>query len=68
MKTPFCLLPAALVLLLCGCSGQQLSRNIYEGSRSYQEGLRTTPLENPRTPDLRYEQYEKERQERRSGR
>jgi len=56
------LLGAALVAaLLCGCSWEQVSRGIYEGSKARNESLKGTPMERSKGELPSYDQYEKER-------
>jgi hypothetical protein len=56
------LIIAILAALSSGCTAQQLSRNIYEGTRAHEASLRGTPREQSRTPMPSYDQYERERQ------
>jgi hypothetical protein len=44
-----------------GCTFEQMSRNVYEGSRVYDESLRSTPLERPKSDLPSYDQYDEER-------
>jgi len=56
------LLSAALVAsLLCGCSWEQVSRGIYEGSKAHNESLEGTPMEKSKNELPSYDQYQKER-------
>jgi hypothetical protein len=38
-----------------------MSRNVYEGSRVYNESLKSTPLEKPKNDLPGYDEYDKER-------
>ena len=59
----------ARVLLLCvtlaagssACTRDDVYRNVYEGARANNDSRKSTPLENPRSDSMGYEQYEKER-------
>jgi hypothetical protein len=56
------LLPSLILAsTLVACSGEQVSRGIYEGSRTYDKAIQTTPLEKSRNELPDYDQYEKER-------
>ena len=58
------LLPSLLLVsLLAGCSSEQMSRGIYEGSRGYNKSIESTPLEKSKNELPPYDQYEKERRE-----
>ena len=61
MKLLRCAWPAMALLLLGGCTAQELSRNVYEGSRVHNESLRSDPLEKANTPAPDYDQYDRER-------
>jgi hypothetical protein len=52
---------ALLALLACGCTTHELSRNIYEGIKTHEDSLKSTPLEKPGTASPSYEEYERER-------
>jgi hypothetical protein len=47
--------------VLAACSTEDVSRGIYEGSRSYEKAVQSTPLEKSRSELPPYDQYEKER-------
>jgi uncharacterized lipoprotein len=53
---------AFCVMAISGCTSQQMSRNVYEGARVYNESLKSTPLEKPQNDLPSYDEYEKERQ------
>lgn len=53
--------PAMALLLLGGCTAQELSRNVYEGSRVHNESLRADPLDKASTPVPDFDQYDRER-------
>ncbi len=54
--------PVALfVLLASGCTTQELSRNIYEGIKTHEESLKSTPLGKPGTASPSYDEYDRER-------
>ena len=59
MKLVLILFAAALT----ACSAEQDARGIYEGSRSYNKSIETTPLEKSKNELPPYDQYEKERRE-----
>jgi hypothetical protein len=44
-----------------GCTTEQASRGIYEGSRTYNKAIQSTPLEKSKSEVPSYDQYEKER-------
>lgn len=50
-----------LIALFCGCTTEQLSRNIYDGAKNRDETLRSAPRDDtvPRAPS--YDDYERER-------
>lgn len=48
-------------ILLSGCTTEQMSRGIYEGSRAYEKSVQSTPLEKSKSELPSYDQYEKER-------
>jgi hypothetical protein len=52
---------ALFALLASGCTTHELSRNIYEGIRTHEESLKSTPLEKPGTASPSYDEYERER-------
>jgi hypothetical protein len=56
-------LPLTLLLasLFAGCSAEQASRGVYEGSRTYEKAVQSTPLEKSKNELPDYDQYEKER-------
>ena len=56
------LMVALGVMAISGCASQQMSRNVYEGARIYNESLKSTPLERPQSDVPTYDEYEKERQ------
>jgi len=58
-KIPF--LSLLLVSLFAACSTEQVSRGIYEGSRTYDKAVQSTPLEKSKNELPDYDQYEKER-------
>jgi hypothetical protein len=62
-STPLLWLLAAAVLaaLLGGCTTPEISRNIYEGARVYDESLRSTPLEQSGAPLPSFDEYDRER-------
>ena len=47
--------------MLAACSADQAARGIYEGSRTYNKGIESTPLEKSKNELPPYDQYEKER-------
>jgi hypothetical protein len=47
--------------LLGGCTTPEISRNIYEGARVYDESLRSTPLEQSGAPLPSFDEYDRER-------
>jgi len=49
------------LLLASGCTAHELSRNTYEGIKTHEESLKSTPLERPGAPSPGYEEYERER-------
>jgi hypothetical protein len=49
------------VTIASGCTSEQMSRNVYEGSRVYNESLRSTPLERSKNDLPGYDEYEEER-------
>jgi len=61
------LLLIPVVVILPACSAEQLSRNVYEGARVYDESLKSTPIEQSKGDAIPYDQYEKERQKSSSG-
>ncbi len=52
---------ALAIFLLCACTTEQVSRNVYEGTKARNESLKSTPLEQGKSPSMSYEEYEKER-------
>ncbi|NVN91849.1 MAG: hypothetical protein HXX11_14775 [Desulfuromonadales bacterium] len=58
------------LMIIAGCSGQNIRENmyqgIYEGSR-IENKRGTTPAENAGKPDLSYDQYKQQRNERLKG-
>jgi hypothetical protein len=50
-----------LASMLVACSADQAARGIYEGSRTYNKSIESTPLEKSRNELPPYDQYEKER-------
>lgn len=50
-----------LGILLCGCTTQEISRNVYDGVKNRNEALRSTPLELRGPPAPSYDDYERER-------
>jgi hypothetical protein len=56
-------LPLAFALAagLPGCTKDEVYRNIYEGARANNDSKKATPLENPRSDSISYEEYQKER-------
>jgi len=61
MPTRNLLIFAFCVTTFSGCTSEQMSRNVYEGSRVYNESLKSTPLEKPKNDLPGYDEYEKER-------
>jgi len=63
MKDRFVIAVISLVLAstLAACSMEQASRGIYEGSRTYNKGVQSTPLEKSKNELPDYDQYQKER-------
>jgi uncharacterized lipoprotein len=51
------------VLLFAACSTEQISRGVYEGSRTYNKATQSTPLEKSKNELPDYDQYEKERRD-----
>ena len=51
----------ALAAALSGCTKDDVYRNLYEGARANNDSKKSTPLENPRSDSIGYEEYEKER-------
>ena len=51
----------ALAATLSGCTKDDVYRNVYEGARANNDSKKSTPLENPRSDSIGYEEYEKER-------
>jgi hypothetical protein len=60
LKIP--LLALLLASLCAACSAEQVSRGVYEGSRTYNKATQSTPLEKSKNELPSYDQYEKERQ------
>jgi hypothetical protein len=61
-RFPDWLVLAVLVgFVASGCSAHELSRNTYEGIKTHEESLESTPLESPGAPSPGYEEYERER-------
>lgn len=50
-----------LALMVVACSADQAARGIYEGSRTYNKSIESTPLEKSKSELPPYDQYEKER-------
>jgi hypothetical protein len=46
---------------LAACSTEQVSRGVYEGSRTYNKSIESTPLEKSKNELPPYDQFEKER-------
>lgn len=59
LKVP--LLSLVRASTLAACSSEQVSRGIYEGSRTYDKAIQSTPLEKSKNELPDYDQYEKER-------
>jgi uncharacterized lipoprotein len=55
------LLSLLLASLIAACSTEQVSRGVYEGSRTYEKAVQSTPLEKSKNELPPYDQYEKER-------
>jgi len=55
------LILAFWVTIFSGCTCDRMSRNVYEGSRVYNESLKSTPLEKPKNDLPGYDEYDKER-------
>lgn len=55
------LLSLLLASTFAACSAEQVSRGIYEGGRTYDKAVQTTPLEKSKNELPDYDQYEKER-------
>ena len=52
---------AVFLLLASGCTAHELSRNTYEGIKTHEESLKSTPLERLGAPSPGYEEYERGR-------
>jgi hypothetical protein len=63
MKRVLRLLPLFLAALFAACSTEEVSRGIYEGSRTYNKNIESTPLEKSKNELPPYDQFEKERRE-----
>ena len=63
MKNGLRWLSLVLTSLLAACSSEQVSRGVYEGSRTYNKNIESTPLEKSKNELPPYDQYEKERRE-----
>ena len=63
MNSKLRLLLPVLALLFAACSAEQVSRGVYEGSRTYNKNIESTPLEKSKNELPPYDQYEKERRE-----
>ncbi|HET7766849.1 MAG TPA: hypothetical protein VFK92_17320 [Burkholderiales bacterium] len=50
-----------LALVVVACSADQAARGIYEGSRTYNKSIESTPLEKSKSELPPYDRYEKER-------
>ena len=50
-----------LSLMVVACSTDQAARGIYEGTRTYNKSIESTPLGKSRNELPPYDQYEKER-------
>lgn len=61
MRRKIPLLALVLVLTFAACSAEEVSRGIYEGGRTYDKAIQSTPLEKSRNELPPYDQYEKER-------
>ena len=61
MKGKIPLLSLLLASLLAACSSEQVSRGVYEGSRTYEKAVQSTPLEKSKNELPPYDEYEKER-------
>ena len=61
MKSVLLLATVITAVIAGGCTNQEISRNIYEGARAYQESQRGTPREQSGAPLPSYDQYERER-------
>ena len=61
MKGKISLLSLFLASLFAACSTEQVSRGVYEGSRTYNKATQSTPLEKSKNELPDYDQYEKER-------
>jgi hypothetical protein len=56
------------VMALSACTAERMSRGVYEGTRTYNKSLKSTPLEKSKDELPSYEQYEKERRGGATGR
>jgi hypothetical protein len=63
MKSGLRSLSLVLAALLAACSSEQVSRGVYEGSRTYNKNIESTPLEKSKNELPPYDQFEKERRE-----
>ena len=63
MKHDLRSLSLVLALLIAACSTEQVSRGVYEGSRTYNKNIESTPLEKSKNELPPYDQFEKERRE-----
>lgn len=61
MKGKIPLQSLLLASLLAACSSEQVSRGVYEGSRTYEKAVQSTPLEKSKSELPPYDEYEKER-------
>jgi uncharacterized lipoprotein len=55
------ILLSLLASLIAACSSEQVSRGVYEGSRTYEKAVQSTPLEKSKNDLPPYDEYEKER-------
>jgi len=63
VKSRFAPLLALVLVPLSACTTEQVSRGIYEGSRTYDKSIQSTPLEKSKNELPSYDQYEKERRD-----
>ena len=63
MRRGLRLLSLLLSSLFAACSTEQVSRGVYEGSRTYNKNIESTPLEKSKNELPPYDQFEKERRE-----
>ena len=50
-----------MVVLVSGCTTEQMTRLVYEGARMHSEGVRSTTTGMPPRDSQNYDQYEAER-------